>query len=300
MSLDYTTKLGLMFPDNRYEQMKQDTEALVAPLSKFITHRMDSLSDREGEVLNVNNMIEEFKVTGLSMMEGLIRSKFGKNSQKYKEFFPAGTSAYRKAAKDQLDNMMEHLVNTLAKYASDFETSYIDNINTWYTGYKNARMAEKSKKNKVSTLKIVKTDVRTPLEKQMYKNLLLILADHIDNPEIVSDLFNFNVLFKHSAGKPNGNTASVFSVVAGPTATMEAGIRFEDETGLLFFNDSDVPVQVYTASSSTAECPATAITIQPGEEKTVKAYELGKAGNRYLFVKNPDAEAEANVEISQV
>lgn len=298
ISKEFINQLILIYPDDRYQHMKLDTEAVMLPASEFLTEKVDSLSEREGETLNVNLLLKDFKSVGISQVEGTIRGKYGKNSQKYKEFFPNGIIGYTQISKSSLDIMLEHLINTFEKYASDFDASYITIVREWYNQYKNARIEQMNKKSEVISLKNTQLDVRTALENQMFKNLLQISMDHFDNLDKASSFFNFSLLKRSRSNKADGSFNNIHNITILALSTVEAGIRFDEETIFQFFNDSDIAVQIYTGSSLDTICPINAHVLEAYKEVKINAIDLGKAINRYLFIKNNNTEKEANIEIS--
>ena len=127
----------------------------------------------------------------------------------------------------------------------------------------------------------------------MYGNLGVLMNKFRDNPVQVEEYFDLSIIRTH-IGKTVPEPYAMDVVAA---SQREAGISFDKDTEFTFYNSGEVPLFVYTGSAPETPCPANAIVVNPEEEKTVMAEDLGSITNRYLFIANKDENVDGSVEI---
>ena len=290
------TALNINNNNQQFDALIAETELALNKLDMFYGKMLVSKSTVKSKNLALNNDLA-FAKANINKLEGAVRSVFGKNTPEYKNIFPNGLTEFTKATRQEMIELLNRCLASMALYPNAFSEETINGFTTFRDQYAANLNQKYSKTNEAHAVISTKEECRTALIKQLNKNLHLIAIECYDVPERFFDFFDKNMLVTHQHATA-AQEAAAYSVIAGPLAVKEAGITFTDESNILFFNDSDVPVKVYTGATPNTSCPDNAKIIEPGEEVSVKAYELGTAGNRYLFVKNEHHTEEANVEIS--
>ncbi|MES2726389.1 MAG: hypothetical protein V4643_04760, partial [Bacteroidota bacterium] len=83
----------------------------------------------------------------VSREEGAIKSKFGKNTPIYTEFYPQGINEYRNATVEGIKVLLYRYSATAAKYNAQLSTDFVRNLTTLQTAYVDARETQVSSKS---------------------------------------------------------------------------------------------------------------------------------------------------------
>lgn len=126
--------------------------------------------------------------------EGLIKSKFGKPSAAYLEFFPQGLTEYSQAKVEGLTNLLVRFVAAAEKHKLALGQDFLTEITELQITYTNARDDQGTS---IAVNKNVQSEVRDTrkiLTLQLTKVVLLVAANTIENAELFNSYFNFGLL----------------------------------------------------------------------------------------------------------
>ena len=131
----------------------------------------------------------------------------------------------------------------------------------------------------------------------MYANLGGLMQHFCKTPAAISRFFDLKAI-RSKPRKTNENDGDEYSIKVATATTLEAGIMFTDKIRFLLFNNSNVPLYVYTGLEKDTPNPALMLCIAPDEEKEVSPSEIGMPGSRFLFIVNKDTKEEGEMDIS--
>jgi len=171
----------------------------------------------------VNNKMKEFK-TKVLQMESFVIVKFEKNSTEYNEFYPKGRTQYYRVNKTNVLSMFNHIITATTKYESDLGSEWKD----WFTQafdvfeplYGQQTGIKGAVKQAVTEFKILKKEVCL----QMYKNLLVILAEYHKNPKRAMSFFDEKIVNWKKHKKKVVKVKEVPKVLEVPKVEGEEGI----------------------------------------------------------------------------
>jgi hypothetical protein len=126
--------------------------------------------------------------------EGLIKSKFGKPSPVYLEFFPQGLTEYSQAKVEGLTNLLVRFVAATHKHKSDLGQDFLTEITQLQTSYTNARDDQGTSIAANKSIQSEVRDTRKELTLLLTKAVLVIAAGTLENAEQFNSYFNFGLL----------------------------------------------------------------------------------------------------------
>ncbi len=226
-----------------------------------------------------------------------IQLVFPEKSSDYTFLFPNGKKPFYNGTYDQRVSAIETLSLNLKEYASLAAIQL--EVKKYFDDLKSARNVQQKKigllKEKAHEMK----SAHVALANLLYANLGLLMNKYANEPEKIQAFFDLELLRSHKS-KDDTVPSDTFMLSIPTNINKEAGISFEVDSTLLFYNDSNVPLEVYTAADKNDPIPAQTITIDPDEEKELNVNELGAPGNRFLFVVNHDLNEVGKMEITLV
>jgi hypothetical protein len=138
--------------------------------------------------------------------EGLVKSKFGKQSAAYLAFYPQGLTEYGEAKVEGLTNLLVRYVAAATKYkaelGADFETE-IQNIQSQYINARSGQVDDMA--NTKSTQSQIRESRKT-LTVFLTKLVLLVAAELVEKPEQFNSYFNFGLLEVDNDKTPKEST----------------------------------------------------------------------------------------------
>lgn len=150
-------------------------------------------AQQKGGTLNRQDAFDDV-LDFVRRQEGLVKSKFGKQSPAYLEFYPKGLSEYSAAKVEGLTNLLVRYVAAANKYQKDLGKDFVTEITTLQTQYVNARDTQGTGIANTKTTQSEIRDSRKTLTMQLSKLVLLIAAVSIENAEQFNSYFNFGLL----------------------------------------------------------------------------------------------------------
>ncbi len=159
--------------------------ALLAPLQSAydgcfgtMVSEAGAEAQREGLTKSANDALTALK-TAMPDAEAAIRVAFGKDSATYQEFFPQGLTEYRKANLTTASAHFTRFVSAAKAHQSALGAAFVSKHEGLLTAFVTAHTSQRAGKGTVSALKAASRDKRELLEKQLWKNALLLAAEHI-------------------------------------------------------------------------------------------------------------------------
>ncbi len=130
----------------------------------------------------------------ISREEGAIKSKFGKNTPIYTEFYPQGINEYRTATVEGIKVLLFRYSATADKYKALLSTDFVRNLGTLQTNYIDARDTQVSSKSSRKSAQTELQKNRKALTEHLTKCVLIIAANNIGNEDAFNSYFNFGLL----------------------------------------------------------------------------------------------------------
>jgi len=180
-------------PEERYTQLLE--EATLAHTTYYGSQVDEDVkfAVQQGYTKRKDSLFERFQSL-VSQKEGIIRGTFGKDTPEYEEFFPQGLLEYSNATLSTIDTLMDRMVAAAENYEDRLGKDLCNLFVDIRDEYARIRQAQMEKKGEVSESKADSEATRDVLETCLMRNVLLIAADHIGQPERVSQFFDQSVL----------------------------------------------------------------------------------------------------------
>lgn len=180
-------------PEEKYTQLLE--EATLAHTAYYGSQVDEDVkfAVQQGFTKRKDSLFDRFKSL-VSQKEGIIRGTFGKGTPEYEEFFPLGLSEYSNATLSTIDTLMERMVAAAEKYESRLGQDLYNLFVDIRDEYASIRQTQLEKMGEVSESKADSEATRDVLETCLMRNVLLIAADHIGQPDRVSQFFDQSVL----------------------------------------------------------------------------------------------------------
>lgn len=243
---------------------------------------------REGKTAAMN--ISKTDLDGfISRQEGLIRSKWGKDSEQYQEFYPQGISGYTKANLSEYDILIERYKNAVTAHVADFEAAFVADANAKITAFLTIRAAQINLLNLVSGKRTVSATSREDLEKQVMKDLLIIASNNVGKPEVMPDYFDQSIIRPASKKIYTGNVA------ANSTVNVLVHLFEADETVII--NNTGNSKMQFGLCADALQPVTIGVGLSPGETKSVPAAELGDITLKHLNATNVNPTVSGSYEV---
>lgn len=276
---DHLGRLTAHNTGGKYAALIATTTTLHNKFFTCIKQEDQAFTSQQSKTKQTDTIMSEF-LAQISRKEGAVRSEFGKDSPEYQEFFPAGLTEYHAMTKSNAELLMERIVSKAKLYEDTLGTKFLQIFTDLLESYQTAREIQLTTMGDVDRHKSDAAQAREELTTQLAKNLLLIAAEYIGQPERLSDFFSQEIV-RRKITKDDGTVAD--TVPANTTQVIESqGIT--DATEITFTNTGNVPLRIGRSTAENTLPDDTSMVVQVGKGLTVKASGLG-VGN-YLNVKN--------------
>ena len=276
-----------------YTTIINETETLYNKLFEVISVREQNFNERISLTQSVKTIRKLFNKL-IDELEEVVVYKFHKNSAVYKEFFLHGITPYKEAPLSEILVKMELAESLALKYKADIGETYA-------TGLKEVRVQLESEINaqqiaagEVSNVIPGYEVLRLAIDKQLLKNVCVILIENLDNPWVVSTFFDEYLIFP----KARKEVAQQGYILDIPAASKKpADISFSVDDSLLINNNGNGILYCYAAATADTAEPANMIEIQPADQIEISALSLGAPANKFLIFVNKDTTQAAQAEI---
>ena len=288
---DHLARLAASNQNGQYTQMIADTTAVYKAFCIAIDAEDVNLATQQASTLNVDNHLDEFRKS-ISRYEGAVRAEFGADSAEYQEFFPHGLTEYSLCNKSNAEMLMERVDILCRKYASQLSNNMVALFARINQNYDLLRSEQLQYIGTTSVRKQQTAQSRTVLEERICKNLLLIAADNIGKPELLT-MYIDQSIFRPNKAKDDGSVEDEISP-NGIVTLENRGLR--DNTEIKIKNKSAATVFIGIYSEAGTMDTSTAARLQPNETKSFVASELGDASAGFLNAKNVSLTETARLE----
>ena len=276
-----------------YAQIISETEAIFNPMFDMISLREQNFNERVSLTQSVQTFKKQFNKL-IDELEEVVVYKFHKNSAVYHEFFKDGITYYKKANLSEILLRMELAESLALKYKAEIGETYA-------TGLKEVRLQLETE---INSQQIAAGEVsnaipgyellRLAMDKQLLKNVCVILIENLDNPWVVSTFFDEYLIFPKVKKEVDGQGYILDIPAAGKQV---ADISFSVDDSLLISNNGNGILYCYAAATADAAEPANMLEIQPADQIEISALSLGAPANKFLIFVNKDTTQAAQAEI---
>jgi len=243
---------------------------------------------REGKTAGMNKshkLINDF----VSRHEGMVRSKWGKDSEQYQEFYPQGISGYTKAPLADSYILFERYKNAVTAHVAELEAAFVAEANSLISNFLAMRAAQVNLMTIVSGKRTVSAESREGLELQVMEDLLFIASKNVGKPEVMADYFDQSII------RPASKKIHAGDVAASSTKHILIH-TFEADEMVILSNKGNGILKIGLCNDSLK--PVTGgVELAPGESRTVAAAELGDIALKYLNVTNSDSAQSGAYEV---
>jgi hypothetical protein len=162
-------------------------------------------NSRQSYTKQVNQKMKEFSGKVLEM-ESLVCVKFKKKSPTYEEFYPHGRTEYYRTNKKNILMIFERIIKLTTTYESDlgseWKTEFVQMYDEFLPIFEQQGQKKGSVKMSASDFKTLKL----AMCKQLYKNLLTMLAEYHEMPKKALNCFDETIVNwkKHKKKKAKG------------------------------------------------------------------------------------------------
>lgn len=214
-----------------------------------------------------------------------------KGTPDYLKYFPQGHAPFTKGKQETRIGAVAELVLQLGKRSPVPPVK--DTINDYLTDLNAANSAQKNSKGGTGNLSDAVEAARLDLAGAMYSVMGYLMSIHWENPLVVANYFDLELLRKKLQEDFSGHVA------AGAIENI-AKRTLEADQMVLLKNTGLVPLTWYLAQTEHAahEAGAPSTTLLPGEQTSVPASALGNVEtDKYLMVFNASELTEGNWEV---
>jgi hypothetical protein len=289
-------------PGNVLDQLITDTKAKRDAFAGNLSASKMGEAIRMAYTSELETTADQFRGT-VSKFEGLVKSVFGKSSPTYIMFFPFGLNEFHRASQAEIIPLMDKIISLSLTHQTElgnpaYRTLFMD----YKTRYANAYSLQKQAAGTVTNSKAVKDVLWNELKKQLFKNMLTLVLNNLDNPTVMLTYFEPSLLrYNHSKSATDtssDSTDGTYTATIAPDTTFTAEIKFAATDTLLIINNGSIPVYYFGAATATQAAPANPTELAEGDEIEIAATELGAPANTFLRFLNSDKTETAEIEIA--
>jgi hypothetical protein len=217
-------------------------------------------------------------LTQMSQHEGTVRGIWGKNSEEYIRFYPAGTTEYHNATLQNIDEKLARFEAAAREFSAQLPATFLRAFLAEPGGengaggviprFRAARAAQLAALGAKTQGRLTKGTERKALESRLYKNLLLVTAELVDAPadevKAAEKLFPVHRLYKRkrAATGETGSTEAEAETESEAEAPEASASRETEATSEAARDLSAEPAAEATAAN--ADATATHSTPNPG------------------------------------
>ncbi len=250
---------------------------------------------RKSATLKVTNLIKDLSSTKIEDWDIKIQNVHRQDSEEYMALMPNRRSPFQRGTYEECITSVKTLANNLEGVVA--LSAVYDDVLLFIGKIDAARNEKQQLDELVSKQSALVETARYECAVMMYANLGGLMQLFCRTPEAISRFFDLEAI-RSKPRKTNENDGEEYSIKVATATTLEAGIMFTDKTRFLFFNNSNVPLHVYTGIENDTPNPAKMLCILPDEERETTPSELGMPDSRFLFIVNKDTTEEGEMDIS--
>lgn len=279
---DHIERLTANNPGGIFNSILADVTAAFDSYNAGFNEYHFWLAKKKGSTTRVREAYARL-LTNLSDNWRLIAYTYRNDKQTLEEFYPLGVSEYYDATATGLLSLAQRFKNVLTLHAADFFPAFAADFEACLDAYASALDLATEARARLSTARSQMAEARPALAAQMTKNLLTLALHFFGNPskhDVYFDQAMLDAAFRESARKVTadidpGQTQCAF----GKVTKGRVQIRME--------NTGEGPLHVAFGQLPAAPVPAEAFRLEPGQEVTLIASELGwTSGQKSLNISN--------------
>lgn len=210
-----------------------------------------------------DNLFKTFK-DSVSQQEGLVRSKFGKGTPTYMEFFPLGLTEYSNATMANVETLMTRMANRGQAYVADLGSDFANLFQNILTNYQAARTAQLGRKSVTSDERTERHATRAELEIELFRAMFTVGLNYPGNVDRCMDFFNQSII-RTTTNNGGGADEETFTGEVAPQSTVTVTDSVQPMASITFKNTGTVPLTVCGVTDSSQPCTSGAV-VNPGEE----------------------------------
>lgn len=130
----------------------------------------------------------------IKRQEGAIKSKFGKGSANYIQFYPLGVTEYYGSTVEGIKVLLVRYVAAAQKFENELGKDFVKTITDLQTAYTSARDNQVALKSGNKSAQTELRESRKALTLQLSKCLLIIAANSLEDEKTFLSYFNFGLL----------------------------------------------------------------------------------------------------------
>ena len=271
------------------------TKPLTTVFNNDFAKWLSACAFQKSETERFKNLLEEIPQK-LREWNVPIQQVFLEKTFDYIFLFPKGKGVFYKGTYEQRITELNSFVDRLNKYPQLSDVK--DLVSAFCQFAENSRLSQQKSSDLLKQSSLILEDKRIELSYMFYANLGMLMNKYAHNTEQISRFFDPKLLSRYNHKDEEGT--DTYEISLAPNSKKEAGIQFGVGATLLFFNNSNIPLEIYTAPDKTSPAPEQPIIIEPNSEKSYMINELGALGNRFLYIENKDLHEEGEIEITLI
>jgi hypothetical protein len=243
-------------------------------------------NQQQSFTIQLNAKQKEFIDKALNT-EPLVVVKFGKASGTYQEFYPHGRTEYHSATQENIFHLMNRMIDGAHAHATELGPTLEAEFTTLRSEYQVIWDLQKEKKGDVSEaipdfeLKVV------DLYDELYKNMLVILAENYKNPTAMLAFFDQTLV--------NYNT-HIQPVLVQKNSTEAHELNFTVDNVIVISSKSDENLKYYFAPTAETVITDPPKVLAANAKVKIKGNEAGAPVNKFIIFIN-ETGTNAKVEI---
>jgi hypothetical protein len=284
---DHIQRLAANNPGGIFTTILTDVTNAYNAYYGDLSSEVTNLAVKEGKTIAMNESRGALEVL-IGENEPLVKYTYRSDKDKYEEFYPLGVREYRDADLSTFETITLRYKNVLASHAADFPAGFVTDYNTAQALFVTNRNAQSTAKSAVDTERSDMATTRPALALQLTTNLLTIALEYVGDESKCAIYFDQTMLdaaFRESERKVSseidpGVLENIFDNVT------------KGEIRITIKNTGEVALDFGFTSAADAPFPGKSHLINPGQEESYNAAELGWTSvNKFLNVMNNEAQA---------
>ena len=281
-------------PNNIYDAIITATQSCLDAYKGNLSEAKLKEAIRISYTAELNDTADLFHQTN-SRFEGYITSLYSRGNSKYLVYFPLGLSEYNKANQANTVILMDRLIQLNRDNQTDLKTTeYLDLYTGFKSRYANAFSVQKQADGIITNSRPAKDMLWLALKKQLFKNMVFIVYNNIDNPRVMLAYIEPSLL--RFTRTTDGKSHTPVNAQIAALTSLVADITFTSHDTILLINHGTVSVFFYGAATANQAAPSVLSELKPGSEIEIQAPTIGAPTNKFLIVMNKDASVSADVE----
>jgi hypothetical protein len=181
------------YGDPDFDEILSATDTALTNFNAKVSDESTALAIRKARTTATNTLLAKLH-TLWNQREGKIRDAYGKGTEKYIEFYPAGIAEYTEAGVGEIEKLLTRYAKAAADNKEVLGQPFADEWSGLKTQWIAVRGTQVSQKGTASTAADANTSARKALEIQLMVNILTIAAKYVGQPEKAAVFFNQSLL----------------------------------------------------------------------------------------------------------